>query len=207
MIKRTVPVAIAVAVGLLTFIGLLFNLPQLSNLLLSWAGFLVAVALLLGVLNLFAVHLSRLFRGNGYSGVLVLGMLAVFALAITDDVLNLTENGVETIFQWVQAPLEAGVASLLAFVLLFAGFELLRRQRSIGALLFLLTAVLVLLSYAFTASRLLPDAVAAIFLQIRRAIDAVFVTAGMRGILIGVALGTITLSIRLLVGAERPYNK
>jgi hypothetical protein len=124
-------------------------------------------------------------------------MLAVFALAITDDVLNLTENGVETIFQWVQAPLEAGVASLLAFVLLFAGFELLRRQRSIGALLFLLTAVLVLLSYAFTASRLLPDTVAAIFLQIRRAIDAVFVTAGMRGILIGVALGTITLSIRL----------
>lgn len=207
MIKRTIPVAIAVAVGLLTFLGLLFDLPQLSNLLLSWAAFLAAVALLLGVLNLFSVHLSRLFQGNGYSGILVLGMIGVFALAVTDDVLNLTEGGVDAVFQWIQVPLEAGLASLLAFVLLFAGFELLRRQRGVGALLFLLTAVLVLLSYAFTASRFLPAAVSDVFLQIRRAIDAVFVTAGMRGILIGVALGTITLSIRLLVGAERPYNK
>jgi hypothetical protein len=29
----------------------------------------------------------------------------------------------------------------------------------------------------------------------------------MRGLLIGVAIGTIMLSLRVLVGLERPYNK
>jgi hypothetical protein len=32
------------------------------------------------------------------------------------------------------------------------------------------------------------------------------VTAGVRGFLLGVALATIILSIRLLAGLERPYS-
>jgi hypothetical protein len=42
---------------------------------------------------------------------------------------------------------------------------------------------------------------------VRQVIDSLFVTAGMRGLLIGVAIGTIMLSLRVLVGLERPYNK
>lgn len=206
MIKRAAPVAIAIAVGLLTFLGLLLNLPQLSNLLLRWASFLAAVALLLGILNLFAVHASRLFKGNVYSGVLVISMAAVFALAIGER-LGLVDNGVNLVFNLVQAPLEMALASLLAFFLFFSGFQLLRRQRTFGAVLFFVTIVLVLLSTVLVNNRFVPAAVGNVFAQIRQTIDIVFVTAGMRGILIGVALGTITLSIRLLVGVERPYNK
>jgi hypothetical protein len=47
----------------------------------------------------------------------------------------------------------------------------------------------------------------ALLTPVRNLINAIFVTAGMRGILIGVALATITLSLRLLAGLERPYNK
>ena len=207
IVKRSIPLAIAIAVGLLTLAGLLLALPQLSNLLLRWAAFLAAVALLLGVLNLFAVHFSRLFRGNFYSAVLVLSMLAVFVLALTDDVVNLTQNGVLTVFNWVQTPLEAALASLLAFFLLFTGFQLLKRQRSVGAVLFLLTVVLILLSNILTTTRFLPNNVGLLLTQVHNAITTIFVTSGMRGILIGVALGTLTLSLRLLVGAERPYIK
>ncbi|MCA9936431.1 MAG: hypothetical protein H6662_11750 [Ardenticatenaceae bacterium] len=206
MIKRSIPVAIAVAVGLLTFIGLLLNLPQLSRLLLTWASFLAAVALLVGVLNLFGVHANRLLKGNGYSGVLALSMAAVFVLAITDW-RGITTDGVSTVFNWVQFPLEAALSSLLAFLLLFAGAQLLRRQRNIGGVLFLLTALLVLLSTALATSRFIPGRLAETFGAVREVITTIFVTAGMRGILLGVALGTITLGIRLLVGVERPYNK
>lgn len=206
MIKRSIPVAIASAVGLLTLVGLLLNLPQLSSLLLSWASFLVAIALLLGVLNLLSVHFSRLWQGNAYSGVLVISMAIVFTLAITDRA-GVTQNGVGAVFNWIQFPLEAALSSLLAFLLLFAGVQLLRRQRNRGGVLFLISAVLVLLSAALATSRFIPAGLADIFSVLGDAITRIFVTAGMRGILLGVALGIITLSIRLLLGMERPYNK
>ncbi len=209
MIKRSIPIIIAVVVGLLTFLGLLLNLPplsQVSSLLLRWASFLAAIALLIGVLNLLAVHLNRLLKGNLYSGVLALSMLTVFAFAIT-DLVGITQGGIDIIFNWVQFPLEAALSSLLAFLLLFAGVQLLRRQRNVGGVLFLLTAVLVLLSTALATSRFVPPGLANIFTRVGETISTIFVTAGMRGILLGVALGTITLSIRLLLGVERPYNK
>lgn len=212
MFKRGFPLAIAILFGLLTLISLLFALPEVSILILGWASFLVAVALLLGAINLLGVHTNRLFRKrpfggqNLYSAVLVVSMLLVFTLGFT-DLLGITEGGVGQIFRWIQAPLEAALASLLAFFLLVSGIYLLRRQRTVGSALFLATAVLILLSNALITLTILPPPVASFFLQLRDLIQNVVVLAGMRGILLGVALGAITLSVRLLLGLERPYNK
>ena len=96
---------------------------------------------------------------------------------------------------------------MLAFFLLFAGFRLLQRQKNVWSILFLLTAILMLLSNALMLTALLPPQVSSIFAGLRNTINAIFVTAGMRGILIGVALGTITLSLRLLIGLDRPYSQ
>jgi hypothetical protein len=161
---------------------------------------LAAVALVLGVLNLFVVHLLRI-RQNRYSLVLLLSMLAVFGLAVT-DALGITNHSVTGVFNLVQAPLEAALASLLAFFLLFMGVRLLRRQRNVWSGLFMATAIVLLLSQSP-----LPGQLNALLTPVRNLINGIFVTAGMRGILIGVALATITLSLRLLAGLERPYNK
>ncbi|MCA9947724.1 MAG: hypothetical protein KC449_29790, partial [Anaerolineales bacterium] len=76
-LKQSISVFIAVFFGLVTLIALLFNVSGISTVILGWASFLAAIALILGVLNLLAVHLTRLFgERNLYSGVLVLGMLA-----------------------------------------------------------------------------------------------------------------------------------
>jgi hypothetical protein len=212
MFKRGFPLVIAILFGLLTLVSLLFAIPELSNLILGWAGFLVAVALLLGAINLLGVHTHRLFRKrpfggqNLYSGVLVLSMLLVFALGIT-DLLEMTDGGLSLAFRWIQAPLEAAMASLLAFFLLVSGVYLLRRQRTVGSVLFLVTAVFILLSNALSIIPLLPPAIVGLLQQARAFVQDVIVAAGMRGILLGVALGTITLSVRLLLGLERPYNK
>ncbi len=193
------PVVIALIFGWLTLIGLLFW-PELGNVVLGWAALLAAAALLLGVANLALVHLKRA-RRNFYSVALLISMALVFALAIS-DALGLTDNYVAGVFNLVQVPLEAGLASLLAFFLLFIGFRLLQKRRSMWSALFLLSALFTLI-----ARGPLPAGLHELLDPARQLFETLFVSAGVRGILIGVALGAITLGVRLLIGLERPYNK
>jgi hypothetical protein len=53
----------------------------------------------------------------------------------------------------------------------------------------------------------MPAVLSDIFTLINNFISLIFVSAGMRGILIGVALGTINVTLRLILGYEQPYNK
>lgn len=198
-IRSYLPIIVALAFGWLTLIGLLIW-PELGAVILDWASLLAAAALILGVVNLVLVHLKRA-RRNYYSIALLISMLLVFALAIT-DALGLTDHYVEGVFRLVQAPLEAALATLLAFFLLFIGFRLLQKRRTVWSLLFLLSALFMLI-----ARGPLPAGLHAIVDPARQLFETLFVSAGVRGILIGVALGAITLGLRLLMGAERPYNK
>lgn len=205
-LKQSIPIFIAVFFGLVTLIALLFNVSGLSSVILGWASFLAAVALILGVLNLLLVHLNRVFKErNPYSGVLVLGMLGVFGAAVWDGLRG--SSSVETVFNWIQAPLEAALASLLVIFLLLAGVQLLKRQHTGWAFLFGLSAAVMLLGQALLASRLLPVGLRQPIDQAYEFIQNVVVMSGIRGLLIGVALGTLLLSLRLLMGVERPYNK
>lgn len=205
-LKQSIAVFTAVFFGLLTLVALLFNVGGLSSVILGWVSFLAAIALILGVMNLLLVHLNRVFKEqNLYSGVLVLSILGVFAAAVLDGLTG--SDSVNLLFSWVQAPLEAALASLLAVFLLLAGVQLLKRQRTGWAVLFGLTAVLMLLGQALLTSRLLPAGLRAPVNQVVEFVQNVVVTAGLRGLLIGVALGTFLLSLRLLMGVERPYNK
>lgn len=205
-LKQSIAVFTAVFFGLLTLVALLFNVGGLSSVILGWVSFLAAIALILGVMNLLLVHLNRVFKEqNLYSGVLVLSILGVFAAAVLDGFTG--SDSVNLLFSWVQAPLEAALASLLAVFLLLAGVQLLKRQRTGWAVLFGLTAVLMLLGQALLNSRLLPGGLRAPVNQVVEFVQNVVVTAGLRGLLIGVALGTLLLSLRLLMGVERPYNK
>ena len=200
LIRTRLPLALAIAFGGATLLGILL-VPGLGISLTAWASFLAAVALLLGIINLLSVHSRRVAEGNLYSGVLVVSMLVVYVLAITDW-LNVTEGGVTTIFNAVQAPLEAAMASMLAFFLLFSGFRLLKRQRSWWALLFIITVILLLLAQAT-----LPDLLSNLFSWIGDLLSEIVVNAGMRGLLIGISLGIIVVSLRILTGSERPYDK
>ena len=205
-LKQSIAVFTAVFFGLLTLVALLFNVGGLSSVILGWVSFLAAIALILGVLNLLLVHLNRVFKEqNLYSGVLVLSILGVFAAAVLDGLTG--SDSVNLLFRWVQAPLEAALASLLAVFLLLAGVQLLKRQRTGWAVLFGLTAVLMLLGQSLLTSRLLPAGLRPPVNQVMEFVQNVVVTAGLRGLLIGVALGTLLLSLRLLMGVERPYNK
>lgn len=196
--KNSLPTLLALLVGFLVLLGLLL-VPTLAQAILSWVSFLAACALLLGLGNLFVVHLRRVLKANPYSLVLILSLIVVFLVGLA-DMLGVTESDLsQQIFTNLQKPLETAFSSLLVFFLLFAGVRLFRRRRDGWSVLFLLTVILFLLP--------VPLAAANLFTTLRNLINDLLVTAGLRGLLIGVALGTITLSLRLLVGSERPYSE
>jgi uncharacterized membrane protein YhaH (DUF805 family) len=197
-LKDRLPLYFSLVFGGLTLVGLLL-LPILSSTLLGWAGFLAALALVLGVLNLLAIHLRRAPR-SGYSAALVLSMLVVFALALS-DYFGATSGAVEVIMTQVQQPLEAALGALLVFFLLFAALRALRTQRNLWGVFFLVSLLLFLL-----AAAPLPEFVAPYFVSLRDLTQRLFVTSGVRGILLGVALGTVVLGLRLLLGLEHPSS-
>jgi hypothetical protein len=199
-IKNSLPLILAYVFGVMALIGLLF-VPVIAKTLTGWAGFLAAIALLIGIINLLTVHSRRLVRGNVYSGVLVLSLSAVVLLGAT-DYLGLTTGGVSAVFKHVQAPLEAAVASMLAFFLLFSGVRIVQRRPNRWAILFIVAVIIFLLGRTP-----LPGLIGDAFVGLSDFLTVVFVSAGMRGILIGIALGAIAVSIRVLMGTDRPYDR
>jgi hypothetical protein len=198
--KRSLPLILVYVFGVLALTGLLF-VPAIAKTLTGWAGFLAAIALLVGIINLLTVHSRRLVHGNVYSGILVLSLVAVVVLGVT-DYLGLSSGGVTAVFKYVQAPLEAAIASMLAFFLLFSGVRIIQRRRTWWAIVFIVAVILFLLGRTP-----LPGVVGDVFVGLGDFLTTVFVSAGMRGILIGISLGAIAVSIRVLMGIDRPYNR
>lgn len=199
-IRNFVPLTLAILFGVLALIGLLL-LPPIARLLTSWVSFLSAIALLIGILNLLNVHTRRILKGNAYSSALVVSLLAMILLGVTDWV-GVTEGGVSTLFEYVQVPLEAAVASMLAFFLLFSGARVLQRRKSWWALLFIVSVILFLLG-----KTPLPGFLSNLFIGVSDFLTMVFVSSGIRGILIGIALGAMIVTLRVLMGTDRPYDR
>ena len=91
----------------------------------------------------------------------------------------------------VIVPVEATLMALLSVTLLYASIRLLRRRTDLMSIVFLLTAVLMLIASAtlpFGEISPLNDLVRPWFQQ-------VLALGGARGILIGVALGTLTTGL------------
>ena len=199
---RYIAVAIAIIAGLIVLIG--YFVPALAGvqgILLNWAIILAGVAALVGVFNLISVHgdkIRRREKGTIYSALLLISLFAsfIFGIALGPDNPNM-----RLLVSAVIVPVEATFMALLSVTLLYASFRLLRRRADLMSIIFLLTAVFMLVSSAilpFFEVSPLTD----LILQIRQ----VLALGGARGILIGVALGTLTTGLRVIFGADRPYG-
>jgi prepilin signal peptidase PulO-like enzyme (type II secretory pathway) len=200
---RYLAVAIAIAAGLIVLVS--YFVPALALVqyaLLNWAIILAGMAALVGVFNLISVHgdkVRRREKGNIYSAVLLVSLFAsfIFGLALGPD-----HPDIRLLVNTVIVPVETALMALLSVTLLYASIRLLRRHTDVMSIVFLLTAVLMMAASAtlpFGEITLLND-------FIRPWIQQVLALGGARGILIGVALGTLTTGLRVLFGADRPYG-
>ena len=203
--KGILSTAIAILSGLVVLAGYFFKLPFLitaRGLLLEWAVILAAVAIFVGVFNLLQVnnHRIRTKQKDGfYSFILIFTMLVTLTLGLIFKTGHPVRN---LVFNSIQLPVEASLMAVLAVTLLMASFRLFRRQASLFSIIFIITALVILLGTAPLPFMTLP-----FFSEtIRPFIAQVLAAAGARGILLGVALGTLTTGLRVLFGADRPYG-
>jgi hypothetical protein len=105
-----------------------------------------------------------------------------------------------TVVNAIIIPVEASLLAILAVTLVYASIRLLRRRTDLISVLFLISAVLFLLALMPTPFGPFPlDQLITFFV-------GMFSRGGARGLLIGVALGTLLTGLRVLFGIDRPYG-
>jgi hypothetical protein len=194
---------IAITTGVVVLVGYFVPfLADIRDLLLQWAVILAAFALLVGVANLLLVHLKRMGtvkKGSIYSLVLWIAfILTVVVVALNGP----TGSWSVFIINHFQIPVESTLMALLAITLAVASMRLLRRRAGLFSYVFIGAALLVLLGIA----PLYGVGEIAVLSHVRTWITGVLSVAGARGILLGVALGTVATGIRVLMGVDRPYG-
>ena len=198
---KWLPTAIAIAVGLVVLLDFFFTLPLLDFIGIEfreWTIILTGFAVLLGLVNLLQVHLSRIFRrsapNTGYSVLVLLTAATVFLIGLF---FGLPSVQMDWLFNNIYIPLQGAFFALVAFFLATAAYRALR-ARSVETTLMLVAALIVFLGQTPLLSGLT---------QLKEWVLNVPSTAGARGILLGVALGTIATGLRLIVGQDRPYSE
>ena len=197
---------IAIAAGVLVLLGYLFPnlLGGVRQYLIHLAIILTAFAALLGIINLTSIHWKRatgpkVGASNVYSAVLLLSLLLTVILVSISGPGGTWSIWLMDTF-WIS--FEASLVGILAIVLLFAAARLLSRRLHWASLLFLAAAVIVLLG-------ILPlpfFGQISILSNLRQWLTGVPAMAGARGLLLGIALGTIATGVRILMGVDRPYG-
>lgn len=112
------------------------------------------------------------------------------------------------IYEYLFKPLTATMFALLAFYVASAAFRAFRAKNT-EAILLLGTAFIILLGRTFAGVWLtswVPDTLSALRLdQMTFYIMSIFNTAGTRAIMIGIALGIASTSLKILLGIDRSW--
>ncbi|MBN2118852.1 MAG: hypothetical protein JW730_19945 [Anaerolineales bacterium] len=200
---RVVTAALAIATGIIVLLGYFFPpLEPLRLTLVNWAIAIAGMAVLVGIFNLVAVQMEKIRsrqKGSVYGAVLVISLAATFvfgALVWGPENFYLRLLVVEAII----VPVEAALMAILAVTLIYASIRLLRRRVDVMSVVFLAVALLFLFLVVPTPFGPVPGDQA--LLQFL----GMFSRGGARGLLIGIALGTLLTGLRVLFGVDRPYG-
>lgn len=202
--KRQFPLVITFVLGVVMAAQYYVPHPASEQLLTElsvWMGIISGFAMILGVVSLSHLHYGRIRRqgaGWGYS-------LVVYVAMIVTVVAGLWAGGKEEgtglgwIYNHVLVALQATMFSILGFFVASAAYRAFR-ARTREATVLLLAAAIVMFGRVPLGEHLWGGMG---FLS-EWLLD-VFNTAAKRGILIGISLGVIATSLKIILGIERAY--
>jgi hypothetical protein len=202
---RILTAVLAIAAGLIVLLG--YFLPEFAILdrlrlvLTDWAVIIAAMAVLVGIINLVSVQMEKVRskqKGGMYGALLVLSLIITFGLGL---VFGPDHSLMRVAVDAVIVPVEASLLAILAVTLVFASIRLLRRRTDMMSVIFLVTVVLFLIAVMPTPFGPIP-----VVNQLILGVTGMISGAGARGLLIGVALGTLLTGLRVLFGIDRPYG-
>lgn len=201
--KRQIPLIITFIVGVVMVVQYFIPRQPFAGLFDTfnrWFLIIAVFALLLGLMNLVRLHVQKLRRrkeGWGYSIILLCGLVATI---LTGAVWGIgTGSPFDYIFVNMQQPMGATMFALLAFFIASASFRAFR-ARNVDATLLLIAAVFVMLGRVPIGSLIWNK-----FPTVAEWIMFYPNMAGQRAIMIGIALGTVSYSLRVILGIERTY--
>jgi hypothetical protein len=202
MFRWFIPTLVAVAVGLLVLLGSLLPIPILASTregLLRGATVLAAFAMVLAYGNILRVHAGRVFtkqtKNRVASAILLVSAVASLVLVLIQGPEGPAS---QVIVEAILIPGQSALLALTAVTLVLAGMRLFHTRRHLNSVLFLAAALLMLWS---TIPLFYPRILAGVM----QFVDAI-ATGGMRGLLLGVALGTMIAGLRIILGIDRPHS-
>jgi hypothetical protein len=154
-------------------------------------------AFMLAFMNLIRVHLGRIFRKGKNQTISLLFLIS--AIACLTIVMIQGPEGIisQQILNGVLIPGESALLGLTALSLTIAGMRILRSRRGPNSILFILMTIIFLVGMVPYMQ---------VFGRFSDFFQNALATAGMRGIVIGVALGTTLTGLRVIFGTTRPYS-
>lgn len=209
-LKRQLPLMIAFVFGIIGIVIGYVPHQSFENIyteLVGWDRLLAAFALLLGMYSLLRMHYKRIERkekGYGFSIVLWAGFLITFIIGMYNEGNGLFDHRashgmLNWIYDYIFKPAGATMFSVLAFFIASAAYRTFRARTTTAALL-LVAALIVMLGQVPVGDIISPKLpeLSAWLMEVPNA-------AVKRGIFLGVALGVVATSLRIIFGVERAY--
>ena len=218
--RLRIPLILCFVMGMLAFSHEFVAHPLAASFrqeMTTWWRIVGGFAMFIGAYSLLHMHVSRIRRkqaGWGYSLFVFLGAAAMIGSGVAEEIIAAVRTtpaapDAFSMFQWlydyVQVPCGATIFSILAFYMASAAFRTFR-ARNTGAALLLIAAIVVMfgrvpISEAFGGLFGTPQ----LFSKAADMLMEYPNLAAKRGILMGISLGAISQSLRVLFGIERSY--
>lgn len=179
-------------------------LMEIRLVLLGWGVTLLGVAGLIGIINLIGVHWAKM-RGGGPFGtdrssfVLILSFFGTFAAGIW---LGPSDPGFQKIVTVGLKSIEVSFVAMLSVVLAYACFRIMQRRKGLMAWAFLVSALFSLIILAGLLDGVRSSSNLAGLIGIMNRLPL----GGARGILMGIALGSVATGLRIILGYDKPYR-
>ena len=202
--KRTIPLIIVITLGFL-FVGYVFIPHNVSHVFfdwyMTWIRVMAPFGMILAIMSMTLVHTTRIQRrvpNWQYSIVTLAGLYLTGASGFIWG--RQAGTPYMWIFENIQMPMAATMFALLAFYIASAAYKAFR-ARSAEATVLLITAIIVMLGQVPIGAQMFGEGI----IDITQWILDVPNLASKRGIALGVGLGSVAVSLRILLGIERTY--
>ncbi len=202
MLQRTIPLAIVFVMGILTTIQFYVPHPisqKFYRTTIDWMNGISSMAIILAIGSLIKHHWTKVSRGQNvvYS---TTTLISLAFMALIGFIGGIGQHSLfQKLFENVQIPLQATMFSLLAFFMASAAYRAFR-AKTFEATLLLLAAFIVMIGMIPLGYYISPD-----ISKFSQWILDVPNMAAKRGIMIGVGLGMISTSLKIILGIERNW--
>ncbi len=203
--RSPVATAIAIAAGLVVLLGYFVPLTELKGIqdvLLGWAVVLAGFAALVGIMNLLRTHWHKMTAPREGDRLSVVVILAFGLTLVAGIFFTPAHAQYQQVIYSIQLPIEASLMAALAIALAYASLRILQRRRGLMGVVFVLSALVFL---AMGTGLLTAGSDSSVLGMLFSAIQLLPV-AGARGILLGIAIGSLITGLRILMGLDRPYS-